>query len=264
MEDSFQKELVQESDYSKYLEQLKSYYNLKNKYTSNKKTFINKLINSKDTIESKKKLFSKQKFKCINCGQFGGTIFFENNKILKATCGNTTNPCNLNLEVIKMNPVLITNEIKDTNNSLINTKNNIIITKLNFLFNYIEEDKAIELFENLKSQLGTIQEKYNNLISLYNSITFNPETDELLNQKLIEYNSLINDFKQFIKLFKETDDASYLKDALYLYTSKLKQLDEYINTLKYKYINIESDEENKYLIQNKYNIKHLELIKKPK
>ena len=45
--------------------------------------------------------------------------------------------------------------------------------------------------------------------------------------------------------------------------AKLKSLDEYITTLKYKYNSIESDDTYKYLIQNKYNIKNLELIKKP-
>jgi len=66
-----------------------------------------------------------------------------------------------------------------------------------------------------------------------------------------------------MKLYKETQETTYLKDALFLYTSKLKQLDEHITSLKYKYNSIESDEENNYLIQCKYNLKSLELIKKP-
>ena len=263
MEQLLQKEVVQESDYSKYLEELKSYYNLKEKYNKTKNTIINKLVNSNDSIESKKKIFSKQKFKCINCGEFGGTIFFENNKILRATCGNTTKPCDLNLEIIKMNPVLITNELKDTNISLINKKKQIIITKLDFLFNYIEEDKAVESFENFKSEFNSLQEKYNYLFSLYSSITNNEDMEKLLNQKFIEIDTLINEFKEFIKLFKDTEETRYLKDALFLYTSKIKSLEEYITTLKYKYNSIESDDTHKYLIQNKFNIKNLELIKKP-
>ena len=263
MEQSLQKELVEESDYSKYLEELKTYYNLKKTYTKTKETAINKLINTKDSIESKKKIFSKQKFKCINCGEYGGTIFFENNKILRATCGNTIKPCNLNLEIIKMNPVIISNELKNTNNSLINKKKQIILTKLDFLFNYIEEDKAVESFDNFKSELNTLQEKYNDLFSLYISITSNPDSQELLNQKNIEIQSLITDFKEFINLFKETKETNYLKDAVFLYTSKIKSLDEYISSLKYKYNSIETDEIYNYLIQNKYNIKNLEVIKKP-
>ena len=161
-----------------------------------------------------------------------------------------------------MNPVIISNELKNTNNSLINKKKQIILTKLDFLFNYIEEDKAVESFDNFKSELNTLQEKYNDLFSLYISITSNPDSQELLNQKNIEIQSLITDFKEFIKLFKETKETNYLKDAVFLYTSKIKSLDEYISSLKYKYNSIETDEIYNYLIQNKYNIKNLEVIKK--
>tara|TARA_X000000368_G_scaffold154033_1_gene121392 strand:- start:2932 stop:3726 length:795 start_codon:yes stop_codon:yes gene_type:complete len=263
MTDSLKKDIIQISDYSKYLEQVKIYYNLKNKYSTHKQTYINKLINSDDSIELKKKLYSKNKFKCVNCGKVGGTIFFENNKILRATCGVSTNPCKLNLEIIKMTPILIHNELRETNIILNNIKKKIILTKLDFLFGYIQEDKAVELFENLKSDLGTNQEKYNNLYTLYNSITNNTDINDLIDEKVSEQNLLINDYKELMNLYKETNESKYLKDALFLYTSKLKQLDEHINTLKYKHYTVELNEENKYLIQNKYNINNLELIKKP-
>jgi hypothetical protein len=263
MADTIQKQVIQESDYSKYLEDLKNYYTLKNKFTSYKQTFKNKLINSNDSLEIKKKLFSKKQFKCVNCGKIGGTIFFENNKILRATCGNTTNPCNLNLEIVKMNPILINEELTHTNISLINKKKEIILTKLDFLFNYIPEDKAVELFEKLKSELETFQENFNQLFTLYNSITNNTENQILLDEKIYEHNSLVSDYKQFIKLYKDTDETAYLKDAIFLYTSKLKQLDELILTLKYKYNKLEIDEDDKFLFQYKYTLKDLELIKKP-
>tara|TARA_B100001175_G_scaffold257907_1_gene226346 strand:- start:1184 stop:1978 length:795 start_codon:yes stop_codon:yes gene_type:complete len=263
MADTIKKQVIQESDYSKYLEDLKNYYTLKNKFISYKQTFKNKLINSTDSLEIKRKLFSKKLFKCVNCGKIGGTIFYENNKILRATCGNTTNPCNLNLEIIKMNPILINEELTDTNISLINKKKEIILTKLDFLFNYIQEDKAVELFEKLKSELETFQEKFNQLFTLYNSITNNTETQILIDEKINEHNSIVSDYKQFIKLYKDTDETAYLKDAVFLYTSKLKQLDELILTLKYKYNKLEFDEDDKFLFQYKYTLKDLELIKKP-
>tara|TARA_B110000483_G_scaffold243067_1_gene331168 strand:- start:4126 stop:4920 length:795 start_codon:yes stop_codon:yes gene_type:complete len=263
MSDSFQKDIVSESDYSKYLEEIKNYYNLKNKYTSHNQTFINKLINSDDSIESKKKLYSKHKFKCVSCGNVGGTIFKENNKILRATCGNTSEPCKLNLEIVKFTPILIDNELKETNNSLTEKKKKIVLTKLDFLFNYIEEDKAVELFENLKSDITNIQEKYNELFLLYNSITCNAEIEELLNQKLVEQTSFVNEFKDIIKIYNDTLETRYLKDAMFLYTNKIKQLDEHILTLKYKYNNVDNREEDSHLLQYKYYIKNLEVIKKP-
>ncbi len=53
--ETIEKEIVQDADYSKYLEELKDYYNLKNKYTLQKNALKNKLFNSKNSIESKKK-----------------------------------------------------------------------------------------------------------------------------------------------------------------------------------------------------------------
>ena len=263
MSDSLKKEIIEENDYSKYLEQLKTYYNLKKKYTSNIQTYINKLINSNDSIENKKKLYNKFKPKCINCGNIGGTIFRENNNVLNAMCGNTHHPCDLNIEIIKYKPILIHDELHNINILLITKKKQIILTKLDFLFNYIPEDKAIEIFENLKSDISNLQDKYNDLFSLYNSITSNTDNKMLLNEKLNEHQALTNDYKEFIKIYKNTNDISYIKDAVNLYINKIKTLDEFILNIKYKYNNVEFNEECKYLIQNKYNLNNLELIKLP-
>ena len=263
MSDSFQKDLIQESDYNKYLEQLKKYYNLKKKYNSLSETYINKIINSQVSIDNKKKMYSKFKPKCINCGNIGGTFFYEDDKILRATCGNSNNPCDLDLQIIKMKSILIHNELKETNLLLINKKKNIILTKLDFLFNYLEEEKAIELFENLKSELSIIQDKYNNLVLLYNQITSNTDNNILLNEKISEHNSLVDEYKEFIKIYKNTKDISYIKEAVNLYINKLNNLDKLLLNIKYKHNNVEIQENCKFLIQNKYNIKDLEVIKKP-
>ena len=55
--ETIEKEIIQDADYNKYLEELKEFYNLKNKYTLQKNALKNKLFNSKDSIESKKKTF---------------------------------------------------------------------------------------------------------------------------------------------------------------------------------------------------------------
>ena len=165
-----EKDYIQDSDYSKYLEEMKMYYNLKNKYTSNKNTIINKLINSKDSLETKQKLYSKQIFKCINCAKPGGTIFVETNKMLRATCGNTNQPCNLNIEIIKLSSILVNKELEQTHLTLFNKKREIVLTKLDYLFNYIDEESAVEKFETLKQELSNMQDVFSNLFILHESI----------------------------------------------------------------------------------------------
>jgi hypothetical protein len=265
MTDSFQKDIVQDSDYTKYLAEVKEYYNLKKKYTSKRQTFINKLINSKDySLDTKKKMASTYKYKCVNCGKIGGTVFNQTSKKLSATCGNTTSPCDLNIGIIKMKSSLINRDLERTNALLNNKKKEIVLTKLDYLFKYIEEDKAVELFEQHNNERVAIQTNYNNLLLMYEYIINNPETEKLLNEKLDQHTALENEHKQYIKLYNNTNETQHLKDAVLVYTEKMKQLDEFILNLKYKHNSIEFyDNDMKYLHQYKYVLKDLEVIKKP-
>lgn len=272
MSEKIEKDIIEESDYSKYLEELKNYYDIKNRYTLQKESFINKIKKANNSIEAKKKLFSKQKFKCIKCGKDGGTIFIENDKMLRATCGNVENPCGLNIEVVKMISIQIDKELEAANYLLINTKREIILTKLDFLFNYIEEDIAVEKFDNLKNILNEYQEKYNELYFMYRDIVNNKENNKVLNEKLLEHSNLVNEYKEYLELFKKTGDRNFIKEAVGLYISKIKDLDRNIMNLKYKHNFVEEIEEVEEiennniirLVQEKYNLKDLELIKKPK
>jgi len=260
---SLEKSIVQESDYSTYLEEMKKYYSLKHKYTSHKDSVINKILRSDNSIDAKKKLFQKHKFKCVNCGQDGGSIFNENDKLLRATCGNVEKSCDLNLEVVKMTYIQIDKELESTNNLLITTKRSIILTKLDFLFNYLEEDKAVELFDKFKQELNVHQNKYNELFMLYKSIADNEEMRKLLADKQIEQYTLINEYKEYMDLFNTTTEINYLKDAVALYVTKIKELDKGIMELKYEHNHIEQAEDTIQLIQQKYNLKDLEIIMKP-
>lgn len=264
----FIKDIIDNDNYKKYLEELKIFYKLKKDYTQEKQTIKKSIINLEGSIESKKKLLAKKPNKCINCKKLGGTIFEETNKILKAKCGNIENPCNLNIEIVKFNPVSLLNEIFSINKSLKKVKKNIIITKLNFLFNYIQEDKAVELFDEYKSNFNIIQEKYNNLYYLYNSIVNNEVELKILKEKNIEYNNSINQYNDYINLYNSSNDKKYMKDAIEIYVTNIKRLDNDIMNIKYKHNYIEEGDDYEFsgdikLVQKKYDLIDFEIIKKP-
>ena len=60
-----------------YLDEMRKFYSLKKKDAEMKENYKKKLMKTSDSIETKKKLLSKQKFKCANCGKDGATIFLE-------------------------------------------------------------------------------------------------------------------------------------------------------------------------------------------
>lgn len=263
------KKQISEDEYLKYLDEVKEYYDLKTKFTKQKSILKNKIISSNNSIENKKLQFAKLKLKCVNCNKEGGTIFKETDKLLQATCGNVKEPCDLNIQIVKMTQTMLDKELININNKIKIIKNKIVTTKLNFLFNYIEEAKAVELFDNYKKLLNNYQEIHNNLFNDYTSVVNNIDKKNLLNTKTLENIDNINNYKEFINLYKETDDKKYLNDAIDLYNNNIKLLDKDIRELKYNINTIEiknNDDANilydtlYVLIQKEFDLKDLEII----
>ena len=242
-----------------YYEELEEYYKLKNKYMLTKQKKISELAGDygKD-YDQKKQILAKYKPKCINCKQDGGTIFTETPELLRVTCGNTFSPCKLDLSIERKKFTQISEKLLTTRENLEKHKKNIITTKLDFLFNYVEEEKAVELFETLKHQLNNSQESYNNLVNLYNSITNNEELKQLIQEKIQDFEINKKHYSDALELFKSSGEVSYLKSAVEIHNSKLAPLGNEIMKLKYKSSYVEKNEYDQFLVfQNSYNLEDL-------
>lgn len=242
-----------------YYEELEEYYKLKNKYMLLKQKKITELTGDygKD-YDQKKQILAKYKPKCINCKQDGGTIFTETPELLRATCGNTISPCKLDLSIARKKFMPISEKLLITHKNLENSKKNIITTKLDFLFNYIEEEKAVELFESLKHQLNNNLESYTNLVNLYNSITNNEELKLLIQEKIQDFEINKKLYSDALELFKSSGEVSYLKSAVEIHNNKLTPLGNEIMNLKYKSSYVEKNDYDQFLFfQNSYNLEDL-------
>jgi predicted nucleic-acid-binding protein len=242
-----------------YYEELEEYYKLKNKYMLIKQKKVSELNGEygKD-YDQKKQILAKYKPKCVNCKQDGGTIFTETPELLRATCGSTFAPCKLDLSIQRKKFAQIPEKLATTREDLEKYKKNIITTKLDFLFNYIEEEKAVELFETLKHQLNNSQESYNNLVNLYNSITNNEELKQLIQEKITDFEINKKQYGDALDLFKSSGEISYLKSAVEIHNSKLAPLGNELMNLKYKSSHIEKNELDQFLFfQNSYNLEDL-------
>ena len=242
-----------------YYEELEEYYKLKNKYMLIKQKKITEVTGDygKD-YDQKKQILAKYKPKCINCKQDGGTIFTETPELLRATCGNTFSPCKLDLSIARKKFMSISEKLLITHKNLENSKKNIITTKLDFLFNYIEEEKAVELFESLKHQLNNNLESYTNLVNLYNSITNNEELKLLIQEKMQDFEINKKQYSDALELFKSSGEVSYLKSAVEIHNNKLTPLGNEIMNLKYKSSYVEKNEYDQFMFfQNSYNLEDL-------
>lgn len=249
-----------------YYKDLQDYYKLKNNYEALKQKKINELAGTygKD-YDQKKQTFAKLKLKCINCKQDGGTIFTETSDLLRATCGNSAKPCKLDLAIKRKKFAHISEKLGLEKQDLEKYKKNIITTKLDFLFNYIEEERAIETFELLKHQLNNSQENYINLLTLYNSITHNEELLNLIQEKILVFENTKKLYADALELYKSSGQVMYLKNAMEIYKTRLAPLGNEIMNLKYKSSYVEKNEQDQYIFfQNKYNLEDLMIELKDK
>ena len=242
-----------------YYNELGEYYKLKTKYQDFKKKKINELIGNKlIDYNEKKQILSKYRAKCVNCGAYGGTIFTETPDLLRATCGNSTKPCNLDLAIKRKKFSQINNQLLMTSKDVVNYKKNIISTKLDYLFNYIEEEKAVELFETLKVQLNNSQESYTNLVNLYNSITNNEDLKLMIFEKTNDFEINKKQYSDALQLYKSSGEIVYLINAIEIHKTKLLPIGKELMNLKYKSCYVEKNEEDNYILfQNNYSAEDL-------
>ena len=240
------------SDNEKYLEKIREFYILKKKYDKYKESIKKKIIDSDNPIQIKKQILAKTKYKCINCKNEGGTIFEITENNLKAYCGNINSPCNININIEKKKFSNLKEDLINIENIISQKKKDIIFSKLNYLFKYIEEDKAVENFELLKKELSELQLRYNSLLEKYVFIFNNKENNTTLEELLLQQNMFINEFKDTLEVYYSTKENKYLKNAITSYINNIIGVDEKILNLQYKYNAIEKDIDSdyKYLIQN--------------
>ena len=246
----------------KYLEEVKKFYILKKKYEKYKENIKKKIIDSDNSLQVKKQLLAKTKFKCINCKNEGGTIFQIDESSLKVFCGNKLNPCNIDLNINRKKFTNLKEDIINKEHEINLKKKEIIISKLNYIFKYIEEDKAVENFEQIKLELTELQKNYNKMFEKYLYIFDNDsKKTNLENLLLLQYNH-INEFKTIIDLYYSTRENKYLKNGLNYYITNIISIDEKILNSQYKYNAIEKDLDNNinYLIQDKYLQSDIELL----
>jgi len=248
------------SEEKTYKNAVMSFYRLKNKYEKKYDDYVNRLVRNKElSKKEKQQKIATFKKKCINCDKLGGTAFTITGDDLKASCGNTTDPCDLDIHIKRG----AYNDLEETitlfHDGTEESKEKIIVAKMNILFGYKTEDEIEREFEELKSDFDlnfTIYQE--NLLKLQNILN-----DSM---KKVELNRLSNDIvftieqmKEVMETYRKSPNDSLIKDIVDTYQNRLRPLLEKHMETKYVINKMEvNDEDGTYhLVQKKYNMSEL-------
>ena len=251
-------------------ESLNEYFKLKQKYESeiaaNKKKIIN---NPTLSNREKRSEYMKLKPKCINCKRPGGSIFkvlfnpedanLESYREYYAKCGIITNPCNFKIKIRCGKTESITDILKNMEDEIKEAKNGIIDDKNKLLFGYLNTEEALEKFDQSKEWISLYTSLYEDYLIKYNAIVDNEDKKRQLEEAITNSYIQINQIKECIIKSNETDNKSFISDAINIYDTTLVPLLSTIRNLKYNenFVWHNDDTNSCNLIQNKYSLSNL-------
>lgn len=253
---------------SEFYDALDQYYKLKSIYEfsiQKDKTKIIKESNKSKSWKEKRIEFKKYKPKCINCKRPVGTRFsqkYDSEEVatfFKVICGSLSDPCNLNIELKSTQVSLYPEVIHYLEKDILESKKAIINNKNKLIFNYINSEEAVEVFDKLKETIQDSSDILAFYLEEFIKIVDNTEKEDLLRENIEKSYILIYDLKDLINQFKATNNTLIIKDLIHIYQNQLIPLLNNIQNTKYNKNSVEYNQENNtfHLIQEKYTIEDI-------
>jgi hypothetical protein len=136
----------------------------------------------------------------------------------------------------------------------------IITNKNKLIFNYLNSEEAVEIFDKIKESIQDSSDILAFYLEEYLQMVDNKKkTDELLNDIEKSY-IMINDMKEIIKKYEETtNNQKWIQDIVSIYVNQLTPLLKEIQNKKYSKNEVEYNEKSNtfHLIQEKTTIQDL-------
>ena len=224
------------------------YYALKNKYAQERKAAIFKIMSNKDKPRHEKiREARRTQFKCVNCGQKGGTKFWrDEDNNLRAICGNSLKPCDLNISILS-SLTISPQEMRNDHELIEKSKQEIIQLKMDTLFEYMDGDKSVEKFKD------TVDKLKNDVVFAdnYDEIVNNPEKQKIISKKTQEIYAELASIRKLRHEMMVSNNRELLSDIIAHYKTIQTNLDN-IRLLKYPIIEIVENEETGEKIVKKF------------
>jgi len=228
-----------------YNEALEYYFHIKTEYEKKLLEQRRKVYRNEPNKKIAKRLLQDVRPKCINCKQDGGTLFSRGKveERFTAKCGNTKTPCNLDISIYTGATTNTEDTLQVFKDEIDDLKDTIIRQKLDTLFNYVSDDKSIELFKQQMKAFNENMELYNRFLNEYNDVHNNKEKQSAIREKTIDIYRMIEQNRELIKRYQTEGNQEILIAAV---TEQLKEILPEIRKLtsmKYEVMEVQKKEE---------------------
>lgn len=246
-----------------YKDALKTYFELKSKYEKKLYELKKKAYEKGTNKKMKRKLINSVVAPCVKCKRNVGSIFNKDDSRYSAICGDSKEPCGLNIKIYDGDSEgSFMNQFSNINTKYQDSKLKIIVHKLDTIFNFIDESTSTEVYKTFLENYNTLYEEFNYLFNRYQELYFSNEKEEEIKNKINKVYEYLEDIKRILNEYKETNNEELLKDATQIHVENILPELRNMRQLKYetKEMIIDYDKGISEVYQLPYNIEKLELI----
>lgn len=252
----------------KYTDALNRYYQLKSRYEgeiSNKKKGIKTASKSN---RERRDMFRKFTPMCVSCGRKVGSTFTttssKDDTLHTAICGDTKNPCQLDIKLKSDSTYNIRKERVRELEIMHKYGKNVIRLMNDGMFGYITGDAVVEThdaYEHERIAEEAVQKKRESIMKLRDDVS----TSEVMysrvsladnkDKQLLVYTAtdLLNEhvasIKSNIKEYARSGNRQFIRDSIQLYANEMRENINTLNSNKYARMAVErSDKPTTYTL----------------
>ena len=198
-----------------YEEALSEFFRLKNEYETKLRKMKRDAYRKAPTKKMGRELVLSVKPQCIHCKRPVGTLFSDriDNKYT-ILCGDKENPCKLNVQIFNGGSEHVLDTLVLFDEELQTIKEKIIRQKLDTIFNYVSEDKSVEMFKKELELYNSYSIIYKEIIDRYVEQYHDPHKKEQIKKKNENIFILNEKVKELLEEYKNTENPELLRIAV--------------------------------------------------
>ena len=223
-----------------YQDALNEYFKLKQKYDEKTYKMKKAAYERAKTKKEKREAVLSVKPQCVKCGRGVGTIFAKKNNRFTAICGDTKNPCRLDIQIFTGEYTPIQYLLYEMKDEIEDFKEAIIRQKLDTLFNYVNETESVERFKKEIEGFNELNHMYKELNDKNNELYHNRDKKDLMDRKESDIFVLIEKIRVLLAQYKKDNNPEILRTAVQMQVEEL--LPEVRNLRMLQYEVLEMDE----------------------
>jgi len=231
-----------------YVECLRDYFKLKNKYETKTYELRQKVYNKHKSHKIAKQHAMNVIPPCINCGRKVGSIFTTKDNRFIAMCGDKSKPCPLRIELFRGNYDNLNMLLQQYRAKLETQKEDIIRQKMDTLFNFVSETDAVKLFKEKLEDYNLKSSMYKDYTDKYISLFENEQKRTLVKTKMEHIYQLKDTMANMAKEFETQGSHVVLQTLVGIYEKEYVPEILNLRRLHYEVMEMDSSNENEQIL----------------